>query len=109
MEWFGWAGTLLFIICYAPQIYKTKKSKSIGGVSVGMWLIQWAAYTCCLVYSIAIKSPPLMFGYAMGWLITAWWLEMARQYRDQDVDHQLMEAWYHAERIELTHHCKRHK
>jgi len=81
MEWFGWAGTTLFILCYAPQIYKTKKCKSIGGVSLFMWVVQWSAYTSCLIYSIFLQSRPLMFGYAMGWLITAWWLELARQFR----------------------------
>ena len=81
MELFGWLGTCLFIVCYGPQIYTTKKRKSIGGVSVMMWFIQWAAYTSCLIYSIIIQAPPLMFGYAMGWLITAWWLELARQYK----------------------------
>ena len=81
MELFGWLGTCLFIICYMPQIYKTKKTKSVGDVSIGMWLVQWGAYTSCLVYSITLNALPLMFGYAMGWLMTAWWLELARQYK----------------------------
>ena len=86
MELFGWIGTILFIICYLPQIYVTKRDRSIGSVSIGMWLIQWSAYTCCLIYAITIMSQPLMFGYAMGWLLTAWWLELARQYRKPKIN-----------------------
>ena len=80
MEYFGWAGTCLFILCYLPQLYTTKKTKNVGGVSLGMWLIQWSAYTCCFIYAVFIFSKPLMFGYAIGWLMTGWWLELARQY-----------------------------
>jgi uncharacterized protein with PQ loop repeat len=83
MEYFGWAGTVLFILCYMPQIYSTKISKSVGGVSLLMWLVQWAAYSCCLVYSFSIMAKPLIFGYSMGWLLTAWWLELYRQYKSK--------------------------
>jgi uncharacterized protein with PQ loop repeat len=81
IETFGWLGTALFIICYIPQIWHTYKTKSFDGVSLFMWFVQWAAYSSCLVYSLSLKSKPLMFGYSMGWLMTAWYLELYRQYR----------------------------
>jgi len=80
MEIFGWLGTCLFILCYAPQLYHTKQVKSVGDVSIKMWVIQGCAYLSCLMYSLSIQSLPLMFGYSMGFLITVWWLELARQF-----------------------------
>lgn len=78
MESFGWIGTVLFMVCYIPQIVKGYTSTLIG-VSLWMWIIQWAAYTSCLVYALFLKSTPLIFGYSMGWLMTAWFLELYRQ------------------------------
>jgi len=81
MEYFGWVGTILFMICYVPQIYTTKKARDVSSMSLPMWLIQWAAYSSCLVYAVSIMSEPLMFGYSMGWLLTAWELDLMRQFR----------------------------
>ena len=81
MEILAWIGSCLFIICYIPQIVKAYVKKTVGDVSVGMWLVQWAAYTSCLWYAVYYKLSPLIFGYAMGWLMTAWFLELYRQYR----------------------------
>ena len=80
MELFGWLGTVLFTLCYCPQIYRTYKTRQVQDVSLGMWLLQWAAYSSCLVYALSIKAQPLIMGYSLGWLFTAWWLELYRQY-----------------------------
>lgn len=73
-EIFGWVGTNLFIACYMPQIWRTYKRHKVGDISLGMWLIQWSAYTSCLVYSFSIGSLPLIYGYLAGWMMTAWYL-----------------------------------
>jgi uncharacterized protein with PQ loop repeat len=86
-ELFGWVGTILFTICYIPQIYKTYLTKQVHDVSLVMWLIQWVAYTSCLVYAVTIHAAPLIVGYSIGWLMTAWWLELYRQYRK--IDHRI--------------------
>jgi uncharacterized protein with PQ loop repeat len=77
----GWIGTILFTGCYVPQIYRTYLTKQVKDVSLVMWLIQWAAYSCCLVYAVSIQAKPMIIGYCLGWLMTAWWLELYRQYR----------------------------
>jgi len=80
-EIFGWIGTVLFMLCYIPQIAKTYKTKVVTDVSLGMWTIQWIAYTSCLIYAVTIQKTPLIVGYSIGWLMTAWWLELYRQYK----------------------------
>ena len=80
-EIFGWIGTVLFTCCYGPQLYRTYLTKQVHDVSLVMWLIQWVAYSSCLVYAISIKAEPMIIGYSLGWLMTAWWLELYRQYR----------------------------
>lgn len=79
-EIFGWIGTVLFTICYIPQIAKTYRTKDVKDVSLNMWLIQWVAYASCWIYAYSIKAYPMLTGYSLGWLMTAWWLELYRQY-----------------------------
>jgi uncharacterized protein with PQ loop repeat len=79
-EIFGWIGTVLFTLCYIPQIYRTYLTKQVNDVSLVMWLIQWVAYTSCLIYAVSIHAMPMIIGYCSGWLMTAWWLELYRQY-----------------------------
>lgn len=90
MELFGWLGTVLFTLCYIPQIYRTYLTKEVKDVSLVMWLIQWAAYTSCLVYAVCIKAQPMIIGYCLGWTMTAWFLELYRQYSRSTVktEHQ---------------------
>jgi len=83
-ELFGWIGTILFTVCYIPQIYKTYLTKNVHDVSLVMWLIQWAAYTFCWIYAYTIQAIPMLVGYSLGWLMTAWWLELYRQYHKID-------------------------
>jgi len=80
MELFGWIGTILFTMCYLPQLYRTYKTKDVKGVSLVMWLIQWIAHSSCLIYAISIKAFPMITGSCLGWLMTAWFLELYRQY-----------------------------
>jgi len=80
MEIFGWLCSCLFMICYVPQIMRTYQRKEVGDVSLIMWLVQWVAYTCGILYSFYIQAVPLLFGYSIGWLMTAWWLELYRQF-----------------------------
>jgi uncharacterized protein with PQ loop repeat len=81
MSFFGWVGSALFTLCYGPQIYQTYRTKQVHDVSLVMWLIQWVAYSSCLVYAVSIDAQPMIIGYSLGWLMTAWWLELYRQYR----------------------------
>jgi uncharacterized protein with PQ loop repeat len=81
MDCLAWIGSFLFILCYFPQIFKAYSTNSVGDVSLGMWIIQWVAYTSCLGYAVYYRLPPLIFGYSMGWLMTAWFLELYRQRR----------------------------
>lgn len=82
MELFGWIGTILFTSCYIPQIYRTYQTHEVKDVSLTMWIIQLAAYTSCLVYAFTLKAQPLIMGYSLGWLFTAWWLELYRQHHN---------------------------
>lgn len=76
MEIYGWACSALFAICYMPQLYKTWRTKKVDDVSVGMWVVQLAAYTCGVIYSWQIQTIPLFVGYSYGWLCTFVWLTM---------------------------------
>lgn len=62
----GWVATILFTICYIPQIIKIRKVKSVEGLSFLLLLMSFIANIIALCYSILIKQPPLQFKYVLG-------------------------------------------
>lgn len=61
----GWIATVLFIICYIPQIMKTYQTKSIDGLSFRLLLISFVGNIVALWYAFLIKQPPLLIKYAL--------------------------------------------
>jgi uncharacterized protein with PQ loop repeat len=66
----GWTATVLFTVCYIPQIIRTLRSGTVNGLSVWMFLIMVAANIVALVYAILIDQPALIVKYtlALGFL-----------------------------------------
>jgi len=62
----GWTATILFTVCYVPQIIKTIKSESIEGLSFLLLFISFVANIIAFVYATMIEQPPLQFKYAAG-------------------------------------------
>jgi len=55
----GWTATMLFTVCYIPQIIKTYKTKTVEGLSFRLLFISVIANIVALWYAILIKQPPL--------------------------------------------------
>lgn len=81
MEIVGWIVTVLFGVCYWPQIYRSYKLKSVGDISVLAWSIQTVAYAIGISYGIWLKQAPLIFGYVHGLLCSALFLVLYFKYR----------------------------
>jgi len=64
----GWTATILFTICYIPQILKTYRTKTIDGLSFGLLSISFIANIVALVYATLIKQPPLQIKYILALL-----------------------------------------
>lgn len=62
----GWIATILFSICYIPQIIKIRKVKSVEGLSFLLLFISFIANVIALWYAFLIKQPPLQFKYVFG-------------------------------------------
>jgi uncharacterized protein with PQ loop repeat len=62
----GWTATVLFTICYIPQIIKTLKSKTTAGLSPWLLLISLVANIVALVYAVMIHQTPLITKYILG-------------------------------------------
>jgi MtN3 and saliva related transmembrane protein len=60
MEYFGYLATVLTSVSYAPQVYKSWKSKSVGDLSVWTISIIFSSTLAWLLYGIAIKSVPVV-------------------------------------------------
>jgi uncharacterized protein with PQ loop repeat len=67
----GWIATILFTICYIPQIIKTSKTKTVDGLSFLFLGIQFVANIIALVYSILIAQPPLQIKYILALVFLA--------------------------------------
>lgn len=62
----GWIATILFTICYIPQIIKTHKTKTVEGLSFLLLFISFIANIVALWYSILIKQSPLQTKYVLA-------------------------------------------
>jgi len=67
----GWTATFLFTVCYVPQILKTLRSGTIGGLSLVMLMVQVAADTVALAYATMIAQPALQVKYTLALLFLA--------------------------------------
>lgn len=64
----GWTATVLFTICYIPQILKTYRTKTIDGLSFRLLFISFIANIVALCYATLIKQPPLQIKYILALL-----------------------------------------
>lgn len=78
---FGILAGILFGMTYIPQLIRSYKSKSVGDISIGSWLIQVMAYICGILYSICIHQSILLFGYGWGLFCTLLFVSMYFLYR----------------------------
>ncbi len=60
MEYFGYLATVLTSVSYAPQVYKSWKSKSVGDLSIWTISIIFSSTIAWLAYGLAIKSGPVI-------------------------------------------------
>jgi MtN3 and saliva related transmembrane protein len=81
MEIIGWIVTILFSICYWPQLYRSWKRKKVGDVSVWAWVIQTFGYGLGISYGLWLKQMPLIFGYIHGFLCSILFLCLYWRYK----------------------------
>lgn len=62
----GWTATVLFTVCYIPQMMKTYRTRTIDGLSFRLLLISFAANIVALCYATLIKQPPLQIKYTLA-------------------------------------------
>lgn len=62
----GWTATVLFTLCYVPQIIVTLKQKTTKGLSFWMIAIQFIANIIALVYATLISQAPLQIKYILA-------------------------------------------
>jgi uncharacterized protein with PQ loop repeat len=65
-QFLGWTATILFTICYVPQVIKTIRCRNVDGVSVWLFIIQMVANFVALGYAVLIGQPALVVKYALA-------------------------------------------
>ena len=67
----GWIATVMFTVCYVPQVAKTFRSRTLDGLSISLFVIQLAANVVALVYATLIDQPALIVKYALAIVMLA--------------------------------------
>ena len=67
----GWLATFLFTICFIPQIVKTLKTKTVDGLSLTLFIIQFIGNIVALWYATLIGQRPLQIKYALAIVLLA--------------------------------------
>jgi uncharacterized protein with PQ loop repeat len=62
----GWVATVMFTVCYVPQIIKTYRSETIEGLSFLLLFISFIANIVALAYATMIAQPPLQVKYFLA-------------------------------------------
>lgn len=62
----GWVATILFTVCYIPQIARILKAKTVDGVSATFFGIQLLANFVALGYALRLGQWPLEVKYVLG-------------------------------------------
>ena len=62
----GWTATILFTICYVPQIMKTYKTRTVEGLSFLLLFVSFIANIIALCYAFLINQPPLQIKYVLA-------------------------------------------
>lgn len=62
----GWIATILFTVCYIPQMIKTYRTKTIDGLSFRLLIISFVANIVALWYATLIGQPPLQIKYVLA-------------------------------------------
>ena len=64
----GWIATVLFTACYIPQIIKTRRTKTVEGLSFLLLFLQFVGNIVALFYATLIAQPPLQVKYTLALL-----------------------------------------
>ena len=70
IEYVGYTATLLTSISYAPQVYKSWKSKSVGDLSVWTICILFSSTIAWLAYGFGIGSGPVIAANTIVGILT---------------------------------------
>jgi len=66
----AWVSSILFAICFIPQVYTTLRYKNVEGINPWMWVILLGAYGTGLTFSLGTWQPPLIMNFGFGVVIT---------------------------------------
>ena len=67
----GWIATFLFTVCYIPQIIKTSRTKTVAGLSLSLFLLQFIGNIIALWYALLIQQRPLQVKYLLALIFLA--------------------------------------
>lgn len=70
VEYIGYLATFLTSVSYAPQVYKSWRSRSVGDLSAWTICILFSSTIAWLGYGIAIKSGPVIAANTIVFLLS---------------------------------------
>jgi len=77
----GWIATILFTVCYVPQMIKTYQTKTVDGVSFWLFGIAFIANIIALIYATMIDQSPLQTKYILALIFDGACIALYWRYR----------------------------
>jgi len=77
----GWTATIMFTVKTIPQIVKTLRTRSVEGVSLWLFFLNFTANLVALWYASLITQPALQVKYTLDLIMTAAYIGIYFKYR----------------------------
>lgn len=64
-HWVGYAAAMLTTASFVPQVWHTWRSRDVGGISLGMYVVFAAGVSLWLVYGLLLDAWPIVVANAI--------------------------------------------
>ncbi|OLN31059.1 hypothetical protein DVDV_0181 [Desulfovibrio sp. DV] len=80
-DWVGFAAGLCTTAAFAPQVFKTLRSRSVGDISLGMYALMVVGIALWLIHGLAVGSAPVVAANAVSLVLVGLMLAMKLRYK----------------------------
>ena len=84
IDLFGYIAAMLTTTAFAPQAFLTWKTRSVDGISLGMYSMFTLGVTLWLIYGVLIHAWPIVAANAVTLLLASFILVMKIRYGARD-------------------------
>ena len=80
----GYFAGFLTTVSFVPQVLKTWKTKSVGDLSLGMFLVFFVGVACWMVYGMLLNESPLIIANFVTLILAGAILVMKLKFKNKN-------------------------